>query len=231
MEKNEDSSKTSRAMQSGQWFWIPKALIQGYAAKIGPIGIAVYNVLASMTDQNQECFPSQKYMADLLGYSRASINKALKVLKGEGLIEVKKRSRYHLGYRLIQPRCKAQETQMSTRGNRDVKQGNTNNNKLTRIYNYIEKKKKSLNLSGFKNTNESMLQTREDVLASDLAQGLQDSAHLPRYANLARKFPESLLRRVLSEAKEWPDNKIKKSRSALFNYLLKEYADKSFSSD
>ena len=46
------------------------------------MGIAVYNVLASMANRNQECFPSQQYIADCLGCSRATINKTLKALAG-----------------------------------------------------------------------------------------------------------------------------------------------------
>lgn len=203
-------------MDGGQWYWIPKALIQNHALKIGPIGIAVYNVLASMADNNQECFPSQRYIANRLGYSRATINKALKALKDQGLISVKKKNPYNLSYQLIEPRCQPQETEMSTRRNQDVKQRNTNNNQLTRINNNIVWKKKLLRYAGPPKTKGYQSQTREELVASDIASGLKDSANIQHFIDLAKKYPESLLRRALSEVREVPDNKIKKSRTALF---------------
>src|SRR5450759_3281123 len=148
MDQNEDTNSTPRTMDCGQWYWVSKAVIQRYAVSIGPIGIAVYNVLASMADKQQECFPSQKYIADRLGYSRATINKALKVLKDYGLIAVKKRNRYHLSYRLIEPTCKPLETEMSTGRKQDVMPGNTNNNQTIRINNHIVGNKQHLNPSG-----------------------------------------------------------------------------------
>ena len=226
MDQNEDTNSAPRTMDGGQWYWVSKAVIQRYAVSIGPIGIAVYNVLASMADKEQECFPSQKYIADRLGYSRATINKALKVLKDYGLIAVKKRNRYHLSYRLTQPTCKPLETEMSTGRNQDVMPGNTNNNQTIRINNHIVGNKKQLNPSGSVQSKEFQPQTREELVASDIAAGLKDFKNMFRFIDLAKKYPESLLRRALSEAKEIPDDKIRKSRTALFNYLLARYAQK-----
>jgi biotin operon repressor len=227
MDQIEDTIKTPRTMDGGQWYWIPKSLIQRHAIGIGPIGLAVYNVLASMVDKQQECFPSQKYIADKLGYSRATVNKALKVLKDYGLIQVKKRNRYHLSYRLIEPRCEPLETEISTGRNRDVIPGNTNNNQIIRINNHIVRNERKLKTSAPSQAEEFQPQTREELLASDIAFGLKDFKNMFRFIDLAKKYPESLLRRVLTEAREIPDNKIKKSRTALFNYLLREYATKS----
>ena len=39
----------------------------------------------------------------------------------------------------------------------------------------------------------------------------------------ARRFPESLLRKALGEAKEIPEEQIRKSRAALFNHLVRKY--------
>jgi len=110
-----------RDLRNGDWYWIHKAVINDYVQKIGATGVIVYSFLASMTDSNQRCFPSQKYMADKLGYSRATVNKALKRLKDNRLICIEKVSRYHCIYRLLKIRCKADETQVSNRGNSGVK--------------------------------------------------------------------------------------------------------------
>jgi hypothetical protein len=65
------------------------------------------------------------------------------------------------------------------------------------------------------------------LLALDLAKSLNDYDGLALYISYSRKYPESLLRRVLSEVKQIPDERIKKSRAALFNHLVQIYAQKS----
>jgi uncharacterized radical SAM superfamily Fe-S cluster-containing enzyme len=102
---------------------------------------------------------------------------------------------------------------MSTYGNSEFPQVDTNNNKLTRIINNID-------ISNFKKFRPK---TREELLAFDLAQALKDRNGFPLYLSYAKKYPESFLRRVLGEVKEIPDRKIKKSRAALFNHLVQKY--------
>lgn len=64
---------------------------------------------------------------------------------------------------------------------------------------------------------------RLELLAQDLAAGLDDRDHLPRYLWCAQRFPEPLLRRLLSEARATPEREIKRSRAALFAYLLRQH--------
>ncbi len=203
-----------RDLRNGGWYWVHKAVIREYAPKVGAIGIVVYNFLASLVDSSQVCFPSQKYIARALGYSRATISKKIKLLKENGLIRVEKRSRYHRVYHLLKVRCKPTETQMSTHGNSEFPQVDTNNNKLTRIINNID-------ISNFKKFKPK---TREELLAKDLAKALKDRKGFPLYLSYSKRYPESLLRKVLGEVKEIPDTRIKKSRGALFNHLIQKYA-------
>ena len=184
--------------------------------------MAVYNLLASMADSGQLCFPSQKYIAKCLGYSRATVNKTIKRLEKAGLIKIEKRDRYHCRYSLLKVRCKAQETQMSTRGNSDVKYFDTNDNQITRINNDIDRFKK--NKSGFGPLKGLKPKTREELLALDLAQGLNDLKGLPLYRSYAKKYPEAMLRKALAEARSIPAHKIKKSRGALFNHIIRNHA-------
>jgi len=65
---------------------------------------------------------------------------------------------------------------------------------------------------------------REELLAWDLAEGLNDFKGLPFYLSLSRRFPEPLLRGFLSQARQIPAEKINKSRAALFNHLIQKYA-------
>ncbi len=112
-----------RDLRNGNWYWIHRAVIKVYTPKIGATSIAVYNFLASCVDTRQSCFPSQKYIAEHIGYSRATVNKAIKLLERHGLVRIEKKDRYHCVYHLLKvSRCKAQETQMSSRGNSDVNQ-------------------------------------------------------------------------------------------------------------
>ena len=66
--------------------------------------------------------------------------------------------------------------------------------------------------------------TREELIASDLAKGLNDRKSLPFYLSVVRQYPEQILRKLLGDVREIPSEKIKKSRAALFNYLLQQYA-------
>jgi len=215
-----------RDLRNGDWYWVQKAVIQKYRPVVGSTGIAVYNFLASLADKSQTCFPSQKYIAERLGCSRATISRALKRLDAAGLIRIDKRSRYHCIYSLmkVKSRCNIHETQMSHLCNSDVAKMNTNNNKLTKnINNIVYEDKKILNSKATKRFKPG---TREELLALDIARELNDLKSFPVYLSYTKKYPESLLRKLLGEAKEIPIKKIKKGRAALFNYLIKKYASK-----
>ncbi len=213
-----------RNLNNCAWYWIPKAVIKEYTPKVGSVGIVVYNFLASCADKNQHCFPSQKYMADNLGLSRATVNKAIRILENNKLIRVDKRSRYHCKYYLLKVRCKAEETEMSTTGNSDVQNIDTNDKELTKNINNIDivrdkyLKLKRISFKGF------TPKTKEELLAVDLAQALNDEKGLALYLSYAKKYPEHLLRETLGQVKEIPTNKIKKTKGALFNHLIQKYA-------
>ncbi len=71
---------------------------------------------------------------------------------------------------------------------------------------------------------------RVELLALDLAEKLNDYEGIALYISYAKKYPESLLRGVLGEVMEIPDEKIKKSRGALFNHLVKRYGQENYNS-
>ena len=122
-----------RNIKDGDWFWVPKAVLHRNAKRIRPLGIAVYSVLASLADAHQRCFPSQGYIADCLGYSRASINGAIKRLEHCRLINIDRRKGTSFYYSLLRIGCKAHCTGLSNRRNMAVKQADINKNYLTRI--------------------------------------------------------------------------------------------------
>jgi hypothetical protein len=65
-----------------------------------------------------------------------------------------------------------------------------------------------------------------DGLAREIAQGLGEEEYLPVYQRLVRRYPEGLVRRAYEKTLEVPAEKIRKSKGAIFNYLLKQYARK-----
>ena len=65
-------------------------------------------------------------------------------------------------------------------------------------------------------------ESREELLALDIAHGLEDKENLKSYLILCKTYPEPILRRVYEEVKDLPQTKIKKSKGALFTYLIKK---------
>lgn len=63
-----------------------------------------------------------------------------------------------------------------------------------------------------------------DLLALEVASALKDDSHLLLYRTYCQRFDAQIIRRALDAAIETPDDKIKKSRAALFIFLLKQYA-------
>lgn len=64
--------------------------------------------------------------------------------------------------------------------------------------------------------------TKEELLAYDAAAKLHDLENLALYLSYAKRFPENLMRKTLSEVSHIPEAKIRKSRGALFNYLIQK---------
>jgi len=216
-EKNE-----IRHIRNGDWFWINKKVLQLYSRSLKTSGIAVYNVLASyVNSKNQSCFPTQKAIAKLIGMSRRTVIRRIRQLQELGLLSVEKR-RGRCFFRLLKPHVTNETQAGDKRDTTEVTPGNTNKNKLTRNINNIvnEDKKFSIPYSfkGFKP------KTREELLALDIARELNDLKSLRLYLSYAKKYPESLLRKVLGEVKEIKRSKLKKGRAAFFNYLIKKYA-------
>jgi len=217
-EKNE-----IRRLKNGGWFWINKKVLQLFSRSLKASGLAVYNALASFANsKNQACFPTQKTIAELIGMSKRTVIRRVRELQELGLLGVEKR-RGRCLYRLLKPKVTKGIQGGDKKDTREVTGGNTNKNYLIRINNNnIDNKNFSfLNFKSFKGFKPK---TREELLALDIARELNDLKALSLYLSYARRYPESLLRRVLGEVKEIKPEKIKKGRAALFNYLIKKHA-------
>ncbi len=62
----------------------------------------------------------------------------------------------------------------------------------------------------------------EKSFAYELASSLNDMESLPVYVDFTLKYQEAFLRRVLNKVMSIPDDKIKRTRGALFTYLVKQ---------
>lgn len=76
--------------------------------------------------------------------------------------------------------------------------------------------------------NHHMDSKKNDVrnLAIELADALNDHEAILLYINFAEEYSEKLLREVLAKVLAIPKHKIRKTRGALFNYLMQQHAYK-----
>ena len=63
-----------------------------------------------------------------------------------------------------------------------------------------------------------------EELALEVARALHEEHRLPIYLELGKTYPVDTIRRSLEEVKRVPESKIRKSKAALFTYLLKKHA-------
>ena len=71
-------------------------------------------------------------------------------------------------------------------------------------------------------------QQNDNQLAYELASALNDKESLPVYIAFIRKYNEEFLKRMLLRVMSIPDNKIRRTRGALFTYLVKEHGENYF---
>lgn len=68
-------------------------------------------------------------------------------------------------------------------------------------------------------------QSAEEALALDIVNSLGERKdNLPLFIHYCKKYPRPIIERAWGEARQTPPSKIKKSRGALFNYLVQKYA-------
>ena len=74
-------------------------------------------------------------------------------------------------------------------------------------------------------------QTREEYLAQELAERLGDLQGLLLYLKVARRYTEASMRHILGRVMEVPDERIRTSRGALFNWLIQRHGIRLSSND
>jgi hypothetical protein len=220
----EEQPHNPRSIHDGSWYWINKTVLQDHGRDIGAVGIAVYSCLAFFADSRQTCFPSQQYIAELLGCSRATVNRAIKDLEARRLIRLERRGRCPQVYRLLSVRCNSGKSLLSNTRAFDVTPEGTNNTEITRINNNNPAASEDIHSSNLRTDHNPQPVIQNELFALELANALDDRQSLPQYLSYCRTYPESLLRRAIRDTTGVPDCRIKKSRAALFKYLVQEYA-------
>ncbi len=222
-----------RKIDYSTFVWISKCiLLEGYAEKIGAHGLAVYTVLATCANNNQECYPSEAYIAEILNCSRNTVRKYLKRLAKQKIIKVKSRTRHRSTYQLLHIKCPTGKHLRNKKGVADVQNLSTNENN-EREYEenettLINKKEIESMPKMQKEPPENIYHKliQENILALRLAESLNDAKSLPFYQSVAQKYSESVLIEILDHVNEMPERKIKKSRAHLFNYLITQHGKK-----
>jgi hypothetical protein len=68
-----------------------------------------------------------------------------------------------------------------------------------------------------------MKNSNEEKLAEELADTLSDQESLPFYRDLVLKYSETFLRTKLKKVMSIPQDQIRKTRGALFTYLISQH--------
>lgn len=65
--------------------------------------------------------------------------------------------------------------------------------------------------------------TQDHKLAHEIASSLDDHEALSLYITFTKKYSEAFLRKILLRVLSVPDEKIKRTRGALFTYLVQQH--------
>jgi hypothetical protein len=71
-----------------------------------------------------------------------------------------------------------------------------------------------------------MTLTKEEKLAREIAYALNDGDALALHITYAQKYSEAFLRKTLQKVLSIPENQIRKTRGALFTYLVNQNGHK-----
>jgi len=82
-----------RDQRSPGWLWLRNEILDEYASRLGPTGIATYVALCRYAgNRSQECWPSMATLAEAIGVSsRTTVAKALERIEEAGLIRIEAR--------------------------------------------------------------------------------------------------------------------------------------------
>jgi DNA-binding Lrp family transcriptional regulator len=194
----------------------------GLLAKLSDKDFRTLVCLSTFMDVNGRCFPSQEALAHALGVSRSAVSKRMKSLlafrwQGKPLVSVRKvrnnGGKFENTVYTILP-----ESSLRIFNNKENKLSHVNGSHVAGIHtNKNHTDNKILNTVTVEKV------SKIDPLALELAQDMSDARNLAYYRKVTRLVPASILLRARGEVLE--ENNIKKSKGAMFAYLVKKYAN------
>jgi len=204
--------------ETDRWFSLPKALLRELRSTLGINGIAVYTLLAAYADQDYYSALSYRKISQKLGCSNAEAVRSLHQLEDLHLIKSEPDNSKTMFYRLLWIPPWGKHGEKQTKKSEPYRIVLTINNK----YDDEDDGIKSITIHQLMNQH----QTKETQLAYELAEALNDKEAIQMYISYTHRFNEMLLREVLVKVLAIPENKIRKTRGALFNYLIQQHAAK-----
>jgi hypothetical protein len=91
MERRESDFRVRDRRRNG-FVSVPKWVIEEYGARLGVAGLAVYVALCAHADwTTRECWPSLNFIANEIGTSRSTVERAIRLLKILNLLETEPR--------------------------------------------------------------------------------------------------------------------------------------------
>ena len=192
----------------------------GLLAKLSDKNFRTLVCLSTFMDAEGRCYPSQEALAKALGISRTAVTKRMKSLlsfgwNGKTLVSARKvrslTGKFDNTIYTILPESSLRifdnkENKLSHVNASHVAGGHTNQNQTNnKILNTVTEQKTY----------------RTDPLALELAHDMGDMKNLAYYKKTVGNIPASILLRARGEVLE--ERNIKKSRGAMFAYLVKKH--------
>jgi len=198
-----------------RWFTMPKFIFKVLSLTIGPLGLAIYSLLAAHADSNYRSKMNYNKVRIKIGCTNSEAIRVLHHLEDLHLIKSEPTNGKTKSYKLlwIPPWGKLVENVEKISSPYRIEYSINNKFDIDTIINELIIKRK-------------MNQQQETQFAYELAEALDDKDAIQMYIAYVNRFPESLLREILVKVLAVPDEKIRKTRGALFNYLIQQHAAK-----
>jgi hypothetical protein len=210
--------KRKKQENENRWFSMPRALFQDFSSALDIHSLAVYGLLAAYADKSFSSKLNYHKVSQKLGCTNAEAVRALHKLEDLHLIKSELDNSKTMNYRLlwVHPWGKLGEkmAEMPSPFRIELSFNNKYDNDIEGFIRRIIFKQR-------------MNQSEETQLAYELAEALNDKEAIQMYISYVHRFPEGLLREMLIKVLSIPENKIRKTRGALFNYLIQQHAAKS----
>ncbi|MCK9421233.1 MAG: hypothetical protein M0Q38_01405 [Bacteroidales bacterium] len=204
---------------------MPTTLLRKSSLVLGVNGLAIYSLLAAYANKNFRSRLEYHKISRKLGCTKLEAIMALHKLENLHLIKAEPQNSRTKSYQLlwIPPWGKIWGKDCGKSGERIFKLP------CPYRFDYSIKYKIANDIDGTVNKlsfNNNMNQSEETQLAYELAEALNDQEAIQMYIAYTNRFPEALLREILVKVLSVPDYKIRKTRGALFNYLIQQHARK-----